>query len=88
MAESVRDGETGLLVDETPEAVARAVVRVLADEAFAAQLGRAGRHAVETYFNWDRVAADLIGIAQEFRGSAALPGDFGAADESAAPGGE
>ncbi|HEU4699632.1 MAG TPA: hypothetical protein VFS40_10655 [Gemmatimonadales bacterium] len=26
---------------------------------------------------WDRVVADLIGIAQEFRGAAAVPGDFG-----------
>jgi phosphatidylinositol alpha-1,6-mannosyltransferase len=86
--ETVRDGETGLLVDETPEAVAGAVERVLADGALAERLGRGGRHAVETYFNWDRVTADLIGIAQEFRGSATLPADIGdAAAESAATGG-
>jgi phosphatidylinositol alpha-1,6-mannosyltransferase len=84
MAEAVRDGETGLLVDETPEAVADAVGRLLADAALAERLGRAGRRAAEIYFNWDRVAADLIGIAQEFRGSATVPDDFGAEARGAA----
>jgi hypothetical protein len=28
-------------------------------------MGRAGRRAVETYYNWDRVTADLAGIGHE-----------------------
>jgi len=32
-------------------------------------MGATGRAAVESYYNWDRVAADLIRIDREFRGS-------------------
>jgi len=32
-------------------------------------MGAAGRRAVETYYNWDRVAADLLRIDREFRAS-------------------
>ena len=31
------------------------------------RMGAAGRAAVEQYYNWDRVVADLIAIDQEFR---------------------
>ncbi len=65
--EAVRDGETGLLVDsESAEAVAATLRQVLDDEALARRLGTAGRHAVETYYNWDRVVADLTRIGHEF----------------------
>ncbi len=65
--EAVRDGETGLLVDaERSEAVAQAVGRLLDDRELSARLGAAGRHAVETYYNWDRVAGDLARIGREF----------------------
>jgi phosphatidylinositol alpha-1,6-mannosyltransferase len=69
VADAVRDGETGLLVDpEQPAAVAAAVNRLLADESLRRGLGAAGRRAVETYYNWDRVARDLMRIDEEFRG--------------------
>lgn len=65
--EAVRDGETGILVDaERAEAVEEAVGRLLDDRALRARLGAAGRRAVETYYNWDRVAADLARIGREF----------------------
>jgi hypothetical protein len=32
---------------------------VLGDQLFARRLGQAGRKAVETYYNWDRVIRDL-----------------------------
>jgi phosphatidylinositol alpha-1,6-mannosyltransferase len=64
--DAVRDGETGLLVDaERPEAVAEAVGRLLGDAVLRARLGAAGRRAVETHYNWDRVAADLARIGRE-----------------------
>jgi phosphatidyl-myo-inositol dimannoside synthase len=64
--EAVRDGETGLLVDaESAEALAAAVRRLLDDAALAARLGAAGRHAVETYYNWNRVVADMTRIGHE-----------------------
>ena len=66
--EAVREGETGLLVDpDDPAAVAAAAVRVLEDEALRRRLGAAGRAAVEHYYNWDRVTADLLRIDREFR---------------------
>jgi phosphatidylinositol alpha-1,6-mannosyltransferase len=64
--EAVRDGETGLLVDaEDPEAVCRALSTLLDDRPLAQRLGRGGRRAVESYYNWDRVTADLASIGHE-----------------------
>jgi phosphatidyl-myo-inositol dimannoside synthase len=66
--EAVHDGETGLVIDpDDPAAVAAAVTRLLGDAELRARLGAAGREAVERYYNWDRVAADLIAIDREFR---------------------
>jgi phosphatidylinositol alpha-1,6-mannosyltransferase len=65
--EAVRDGETGFLVDaERPDAVAEAVARLLDEPELRSRLGAAGRRAVETYYNWDRVAGDLARIGREF----------------------
>jgi phosphatidylinositol alpha-1,6-mannosyltransferase len=63
---AVRDGETGLLVDaERVEAVVEAVSRLLDDGALRARLGSAGRRAVESHYNWNRVTADLRRIGHE-----------------------
>lgn len=68
VADAVRDGETGLLVDpEQPAAVAAGVNRLLGDETLRRRMGAAGRRAVETYYNWDRVCRDLKRIDGEFR---------------------
>ena len=64
--DAVRDGETGLLVDGADAgAVVSAVRRLLADAELARRLGAGGRRAVETYYNWDRVAADVVRIGRE-----------------------
>ncbi|HXH63414.1 MAG TPA: glycosyltransferase, partial [Gemmatimonadales bacterium] len=66
--DAVREGETGVLVDpEVPAAIAAGIHRLLGDPELRARLGAGGRRAVETYFNWDRVARDLIAIDGEFR---------------------
>jgi phosphatidylinositol alpha-1,6-mannosyltransferase len=66
--EAVRDGETGILVDpDEPAAVAAGIVALLGDEAARRRMGVAGRRAVETFYNWDRVARDFIRIDDEFR---------------------
>ena len=63
---AVRDGETGLLVDaERVEAVVEAVGTLLDDPALRARLGAAGRRAVESHYNWERVTADLARIGHE-----------------------
>jgi phosphatidylinositol alpha-1,6-mannosyltransferase len=60
LSEAVQDGETGLVVNpEDLDAVVAALDRVLSDQLFARRLGQAGRKAVETYYNWDRVIRDL-----------------------------
>src|SRR5215208_4662241 len=60
---AVRDGETGLLVDaDGADAVVDALVQLLDDPALRARLGTAGRRAVESHYNWDRVTADLVRI--------------------------
>jgi phosphatidyl-myo-inositol dimannoside synthase len=64
--DAVRDGETGLLVDATHPAAGLAAVRRLLDDAeLRRRMGAAGRHAVQTYYNWDRVAADVLRIGRE-----------------------
>jgi phosphatidyl-myo-inositol dimannoside synthase len=66
--DAVRDGETGILVDpESPAAVSAEINRLLGDAELRRRMGAAGRRAVETYYNWDRVAKDLIDIDKEFR---------------------
>jgi phosphatidylinositol alpha-1,6-mannosyltransferase len=64
--DAVRDGETGFLVaPEDPAAVSSAVCQLLDDRALAARIGAAGRRAVETYYNWERVVQDMRAIEEE-----------------------
>jgi phosphatidyl-myo-inositol dimannoside synthase len=64
--DAVRDGETGLVVDVShPEPVLAAVRLLLGDRELARTMGAAGRRAVETYYNWDRVAADVIAVGRD-----------------------
>lgn len=64
--DAVREGETGLLVNsEGPNEASAAVSRLLDDRITAQRLGAGGRQAVQTYYNWNRVAADLASIGQE-----------------------
>jgi phosphatidylinositol alpha-1,6-mannosyltransferase len=67
--DAVRDGETGMLVDSTDLAAVVTVVKaLLVDGELRARLGNAGRRAVESYFNWDRVTADVRRTGEEFAG--------------------
>jgi len=67
--DAVREGETGFLVPpEDPAALAGAISRLLADTELARRVGAAGRRAVETYYNWDRVVRDLRAIEAEVTG--------------------
>ena len=60
VAEAVKEGETGLIVDpEDTEEIAAAIRRLLDDQLLARRLGQAGRKAVESHYNWDRVIRDL-----------------------------
>src|SRR5437879_4365374 len=48
-------------------AVAAGITRLLGDAGLRHRMGEAGRRAVETHYNWDRVARDLRRIDAEFR---------------------
>ena len=66
--DAVREGETGILVDpDDPNAVAAGINELLANPERRKELGAAGRKAVETYYNWDRVVKDLIHIDERYR---------------------
>src|SRR5213596_724487 len=60
LAEAVKDGETGFVVEPTEvEAVTAALQRLLGDQLLARRIGQAARKSVESYYNWDRVIRDL-----------------------------
>jgi len=66
VAEAVQEGETGFVVDpEDPNGTAEALTRLLSDQLLARRLGQAGRKAVETHYNWDRVVRDLREIESQ-----------------------
>ena len=56
---AVRDGEHLLLAD-TPEAFAEAIIRLFNDDALAASLGSAGRQLAEESYGWGKIARQLI----------------------------
>ena len=66
LAEAVRDGETGLVVNpDDADSVFEALKRLLGDQLLARRLGQSGRKAIETYYNWDRVIRDLREIESQ-----------------------
>jgi phosphatidylinositol alpha-1,6-mannosyltransferase len=68
---AVRDGETGIVVPpEDIGAVGRALRRLLEDDAGRSAMGRAGRAAVETHYNWDRVARETHAFVARVTGTA------------------
>jgi phosphatidylinositol alpha-1,6-mannosyltransferase len=61
--ETVRDGETGYLVDpQDHRAVAAHIINLLDDPAHAQALGTAGRAWMESDWSWDQRAATLAGL--------------------------
>lgn len=63
---AVLDGKTGLLVPPSDVgAVAGALELLLRDEAMREEMGAAGRAAVETHYNWGRVASDTRQFARD-----------------------
>ena len=56
---AVRDSETGIVVPPTDVAsITAAIASLLRDDDRRRSMGQAARHAVETHYNWDRVARD------------------------------
>lgn len=60
---AVRDGETGIVVPPTDiSSITSAIASLLRDDNRRQSMGETARRAVETHYNWDRVARD----AREF----------------------
>ena len=67
---AVRDGETGIVVPPTDvDAVADAIRSLLVNADRRKQMGQAARRAVETHYNWDRVARDTRDFTNSVVGS-------------------
>ena len=67
---AVRDGETGIVVPPTDvDAIADAVRSLLLNETRRKQMGQAARRAVETHYNWDRVARDTREFTKQVVGA-------------------
>jgi glycosyltransferase involved in cell wall biosynthesis len=59
-------GKSGLLVPkQNPEALANAIIQLLADPEKAKAMGRRGRELVETKYNWKTIVKQVTGIYQE-----------------------
>lgn len=63
------DGETGLLVDATPGAMAKAVEELAHDAARRKAMGAAGRRRVAALYSWERGAQDFLGVVKRWHGS-------------------
>ncbi|HEX2780058.1 MAG TPA: glycosyltransferase family 4 protein [Gemmatimonadaceae bacterium] len=67
---AVRDGETGLVVPpQDLDAVAGALRALLLDAPRREAMGRAARAAVESHYNWDRVARETRDFAERVAGA-------------------
>lgn len=63
---AVRDGETGIVVDPSdPSAISNAIATLMRDANLRHRMGSAGRRAVETYYNCQRVADDTARFVRE-----------------------
>ncbi len=67
-AEAVIDGVTGLVVTDPsdPDAVARALARVLDAPELRARMGAAGRRRAEEHFRWDDLSERLLGTLRRW----------------------
>jgi phosphatidyl-myo-inositol dimannoside synthase len=67
VADAVQHGVTGILVDpERPDLIAAALTSLLDDPELRRRLGAAGRTSVETYYNWNRVGAEIGRLGREY----------------------
>lgn len=65
------DGEN-ILVRDTPDDFARAVLRVLSDASLRRDLGEHGRRAVEAHYGWDRVGREMVALYEELESGSPL----------------
>ncbi len=62
--EIVADGETGLLVEPTPQAISDALYALANDAARRARMGAAGKHRAAANYSWARGAQDFLQVLE------------------------
>ncbi|MEK7408665.1 MAG: glycosyltransferase family 4 protein [Acidobacteriota bacterium] len=67
LTEIVKDGETGLLIDNAPEAIAAAVARLGGDGELAARLARTARRQVEERFSVVAMVSGTLEVYERVR---------------------
>ena len=76
VSDAVADGVTGLLVPPaSPDAVARATLRLLGDPALRARMGDAARAEVERSLNWDRAAREVVRVVVDVTRRPPMPNE-------------
>jgi glycosyltransferase involved in cell wall biosynthesis len=65
LPEIIRHGENGLLVDNTPPAIAAAVRKLLDDPAFARRIGDAARRTVMERFTVDQMVRRTMEVYRQ-----------------------
>jgi glycosyltransferase involved in cell wall biosynthesis len=55
------------MIADTAEGLAQATIKLLRDKALQRQLGAAGQKVVRQGYSWDRIAAVLDAVYNEFR---------------------
>jgi glycosyltransferase involved in cell wall biosynthesis len=70
VVETVKDRETGFIVEknDAPQ-MARALLKLLEDDALRESMGEAGRERALTYFTWEKVARDMFRRYQTLSGT-------------------
>jgi glycosyltransferase involved in cell wall biosynthesis len=70
VAEAVVDGVTGLVVPPAnPDALARALVKILSDRAEAHAMGIAGRRHAAEHHAWEPIARTVLAVSETARGA-------------------
>jgi glycosyltransferase involved in cell wall biosynthesis len=62
LATVIRDRELGYVADLNIDAIMQAIDRCLSDPDLAKQMGEQARQFTSEYYNWDRIAAELVGV--------------------------
>jgi L-malate glycosyltransferase len=62
--ELINDGENGLLVESTPEAISNAVIGLMNSSEKRSKLGQNAKRAVEEKFLWTKIAGDYLSLYQ------------------------
>ena len=63
--DAIRDGETGILLEErTPDALSEAIIELFSDPEKAAKMGRAGHEYVTKNLTWDHVAGRVLSVME------------------------